>query len=108
MMACASPRVIATSTGAVVCGSKWRVMMRRSGSPMVRAASTNSCSLVEITTARTKRATSIHWVHPIMRHTATMEILGATMLDKNKITKNTGTASIRSTARMSSVSIHPP
>jgi hypothetical protein len=64
-IASATPIVAETSTGATAFGTMCRKMMRRSGRPSARAATTKSCSRSERNSARTKRALPIHPVAPI-------------------------------------------
>ena len=65
MIAAAIPSVAATRTGDSTLGRICRVMIRRDGVPIDRAASTNSRSFSASTSPRTTRAACIQLVSPI-------------------------------------------
>src|SRR3970040_2380127 len=64
-MAAGIPSVMATSTGGIALGRMCRQMIRNALAPMDCDQITNSRSLRDRNSARTRRATPIHPVYPI-------------------------------------------
>jgi hypothetical protein len=62
----ATPSVAATRIGASVFGRMWRNMIRPVPAPWARAAAMKSRSFSDSVSARTRRATPIHPVSPMM------------------------------------------
>ncbi len=63
------PSVMATMIGLIPLGSRWRMTIRVSDTPIARAASTNSVSLSASSWPRTSRATVTHDVRPMATNT---------------------------------------
>jgi hypothetical protein len=102
----ATAKVADTSTGASAFGRMCRKMMRPAPAPWARIACTNSRSRSARNSARTRRATPIQLVRPMMimmlSRLCPMKAMTA------RIRKSDGNTSITSTSHITAASIFPP
>src|SRR5215217_4636891 len=99
-------RVVETIIAAMTLGSRWRRMMIPFGTPIDRAASTKSRSLSDLNSPRMTRANHIQEKTP--RKTTTLSTELPYIANRIRSRKIAGKASMRSTERMSRVSIQTP
>ncbi len=102
----ATPRVAETSTGEMALGKICRKMILTSRAPMARAARTKSRSRRDRNSARTRRATPIQLVKPMMIMMFQMD--GSKNAITARIRKKAGKHSMISTKRMISESTQRP